>query len=180
VRLDRLPLSDADGLYRVVIETPQGGRHKVKYEPAMDVLTIDATLPAGMVFPFDFGFVPQTHADDGDPLDVLVLMDSPGYPGVAVSVRLLGVIEADQTDREGRTTRNDRLIALAKDSTALGDVRALKDLDPALIDQITAFFVRYNEMRGRRFRVRAIRGQRRARTILETSRTTRGRAKVRR
>lgn len=180
MRLDRLPLIDPDGLYRVVIETPQGGRHKVKYVPAMDVLTIDATLPVGMVFPFDFGFVPQTRAEDGDPLDVLVLMDSPGYPGVAVSVRLLGVIEADQTDRDGTTVRNDRLIALAKDSTTRGDVRALKDLDAAMVDQITAFFVLYNEMRGRRFRVRAIRGQRRARTILDSSRTAPVGSKVRR
>jgi inorganic pyrophosphatase len=180
MRLDRLPPIDDGGLTRVVIETPQGGRHKVKYVPAMDVLTIDATLPAGMVFPFDFGFVPQTRAEDGDPLDVLVLMDSPGYPGVVVSVRLLGVIEADQTDAEGTTVRNDRLIAIAEDSSSRGDVRAVKDLDPILIDQITAFFVRYNEMRGRRFRVRAIRGQRRARTTLAASRTAPRRSKARR
>ena len=169
-----------DGRYRVVVETPQGGRHKIKYDAVMDVLTIDATLPSGMVFPFDFGFVPGTHADDGDPLDVLVLMDSPGYPGVVVSARLLGVIEADQTDAEGSTVRNDRLIALAEGSTTRGDVRALKDLDPNLIDQITAFFVRYNEMKGRRFRVRAVRGQRRARNILQASLTGRRRSKVRR
>ena len=180
MRLDRISPLDDDGRYRVVIETPHGGRHKIKYEPAIDALAIDSTLPSGMVFPFDFGFVPGTHAEDGDPLDALVLMDSPGYPGVVVSVRLLGVIEADQTDADGVTVRNDRLIALADGSITRGDVRGLKDLDPALLDQVIAFFVRYNEAKGRRFRVRAIRGQRRAKTVLEASRTGRQRSTARR
>ena len=169
MRLDRLPARDDEGLHRVVIETPQGGRHKLKYEPTLDAVAIDATMPAGMVFPFDFGFLPRTRAEDGDPLDVLVLMDSPGYPGVVVSVRLLGVIEADQTEADGTTVRNDRLVALAKDSTSRGDLRSLKDIDPTLIDQITAFFAQYNQLRGRQFSVRAIRGQRRAETIARAS-----------
>jgi inorganic pyrophosphatase len=180
MRLDRLPPIDDEGWHRVVIETPQGGRFKMKYDPGMDAMSIDATLPSGMVFPFDFGFVPQTHAEDGDPLDVLVLMDSPGYPGVVVSTRLLGVIEADQTDAEGTTVRNDRIVALAKDSTSRGDLRSLKDLDPTLMEQITAFFAQYNEMRGRVFRVRAMRGQRRAQTIVRASRAVRRPAKPRR
>jgi inorganic pyrophosphatase len=177
MRLDRLPPTDDDGLCRVVIETPQGGRHKLKYEPATDTIGIDATLPAGMVFPFDFGFVPRTKAEDGDPLDVLVLMDDPGYPGVVVSARILGVLEADQTDSDGTTVRNDRLIALAKDSTSRGDVRSIRDLDQTLVDQITAFFEQYNELRGRRFRLRGVGGPRRAQTILrERSAGTRQRA----
>jgi inorganic pyrophosphatase len=170
VRLDRLSVTDDEGLYRIVIETPQGGRHKLKYDAATDTLEIGTTLPSGMVFPFDFGFVPRTRGEDGDPLDALLLMDSPGYPGVVVSARLLGVIEADQTDQDGTTVRNDRLVALAKGSTSRGDVQSLKDLDPILIDQVAAFFVQYNDLRGRKFAVRAIRGQRRARTVVDAAR----------
>ena len=172
MRLDRLPPTDNEGLCRIVIETPQGGRHKLKYDPSTDTIGIDATLPAGMVFPFDFGFVPRTKAEDGDPLDALVLMDSPGYPGVVVSARILGVLEADQTDTEGVTVRNDRLVAVAKDSVSRGDLRSIKDLDQVLVDQVTAFFVQYNGLRGRRFELRAVGGPRRAKTLIRAARTT--------
>jgi inorganic pyrophosphatase len=66
-----------------------------------------------MAFPHDFGFVPSTQADDGDPLDVLVLTDEPLFPGCAVKCTLIGVIEAKQRDN-GHTNRNDRLIAAAE------------------------------------------------------------------
>jgi inorganic pyrophosphatase len=170
MRLDRIQATDDDGLCRVVIETPQGGRHKLTYEPDTDTIAISATLPAGMVFPFDFGFIPRTRAQDGDPLDVLLLMDSPGYPGVVVSARILGVLEADQTDKDGTSVRNDRVIALAKGSTSRGAVRSIKDLDQTLIEQITAFFVQYNALRGRTFTVRAVGGPRRAETIIRGAR----------
>ena len=179
MRLDRLPPVDDDGFHRAVIETPQGGRHKLKYEPTLGAVAVDATLPSGMVFPFDFGFLPRTLAQDGDPLDVLVIMDAPVYPGVVVPVRLLGVLEADQTE-DGATVRNDRLIAIAKGSTSRGELRTIRDLDPALIYQISAWFVQYNELRGRTFTVRAVRGPRRAQTILRASGTPRRKRSSRR
>src|SRR3954468_15744657 len=111
VRLDRLAPVDDKGDLRAVLETPQGSRHKLKYEPEMHAFKMSNTLPAGMFMPFDFGFFPGTKASDGDPLDVLVLMDAPAYPGVVVGVRLLGVIEAEQSDEGGKPYRNDRLIA---------------------------------------------------------------------
>jgi inorganic pyrophosphatase len=160
----------SDGLWRIVIETPQGSRNKLKYIPVEEVFEVSSSLPAGMSFPFDFGFVPQTRAKDGDPLDILVLMDAPAYPGVVVEVRLLGVIEADQTERDGHTVRNDRLIAVAQGSTERGDLKRLGDLAPALITEIESFFGTYCDLSGKRFKARARRGPKRATTLIRDAR----------
>ena len=132
--LDRLAPIDDDGRLRAVLETPQGSRHKLKYLAEDQTFEVSITLPAGMSMPFDFGFFPGTKAADGDPLDVLVLMDGPAYPGVVVAVRLLGVIEAEQSDDGGEAYRNDRLIAVAHGSTERGNLRRLSDLDDTLAD----------------------------------------------
>ena len=84
-----LPKTD-DGVALIVIETPRGSGNKLTYDPELGAFKLDRVLPAGMTFPFDFGFLPQTIADDGDPLDVIVLLDSPAYPGCVVPSRLVG------------------------------------------------------------------------------------------
>lgn len=165
--LDRLPHIDDKGRLRAVIESPQACRHKLKYEPATDRFTVHATLPAGMEFPFDFGFFPGTRAADGDPLDVLILMDAPAYPGVLVPVRLLGVIEAEQSEAGGEPYRNDRLIAVAEGTTERGSLRKLSDLDGQLMAQIETFFETYASLTGKTFRALHDRGPKRARRLLQ-------------
>jgi inorganic pyrophosphatase len=96
----------------VVIETPKGSPNKLTFEPRYGTFVLKGVLPVGAVFPFDIGFVPSTRAEDGDPLDILVLMDAPVFPGCIVPSRLVGVIEAEQTE-DGKTERNDRLLAVA-------------------------------------------------------------------
>src|SRR5579871_6578732 len=112
-RIGRLQARDkSSGLFQVVIETPRGHRNKFKYEEKLGLFTLHKVLPLGASFPFDFGFIPATRGQDGDPLDVLVLMDEPTFPGCVVTSRLIGVLEAEQTE-DGETVRNDRLIAMA-------------------------------------------------------------------
>jgi inorganic pyrophosphatase len=82
----------------VTIETPRGSRNKLKYEPAKNLYSLSKILPDGMVFPYDFGFVPGTKAEDGDPLDVPVLTDEPLFPGCLVACTLVGVIELRQEE----------------------------------------------------------------------------------
>ncbi|HKQ53541.1 MAG TPA: inorganic diphosphatase, partial [Pyrinomonadaceae bacterium] len=106
---------------------------------------------AGAVFPFDFGFIPSTLGGDGDPLDVLLLMDEPAFPGCLVPSRVVAVIEAEQTERDGTRTRNDRLIAVAADSRTHKEVRTLADLNRTLLEEIEHFFVSYNEVKGKTF-----------------------------
>ena len=112
--LTRLPARDGkDGDWNVVVETPKGCRNKFKFDEAAGLFRLGGVLPAGAVFPFDFGYLPATQGDDGDPLDVLILMDEPAFPGCVVAARLVGVIEAEQTEKGGRPERNDRLIAVS-------------------------------------------------------------------
>jgi inorganic pyrophosphatase len=166
-RLDRIPCVDGKGRLRAVIESPQASRHKFKYDASIDHFTVDASLPAGMAFPFDFGFFPCTQAADGDPLDVLVLMDAPAFPGAVVAVRLLGVIEADQSDDGEKPYRNDRIIALADGNTERGDLRRLSDLNEHLMTQIKSFFVTYASLRGKSFEPLRDRGPGHARRALQ-------------
>src|ERR1700676_2408367 len=104
--LSDLAAWDADSiLLNVIVETPKGSRSKLKYEPTQGLFELNKVLPRGMAFPYDFGFIPSTVGDDGDPLDVLVLMDEPVPAGCKVLCLLIGVIEAEQTE-DGTTERN--------------------------------------------------------------------------
>jgi len=154
-RFSRLPPvapgGDSGGVLRVIIETPQGSRNKFDYDAELGLFKLGGVLPAGAVFPFDFGFVPSTTGGDGDPLDVLVLMDEAAFAGCLVEARLLGVIEAKQTERDGETTRNDRLVAVAAAARNHRDVSSLAQLSENLLDEIEHFFVSYNEMKGKKF-----------------------------
>ena len=135
----------------VIIEAPRGSRNKYAYEPDDGLFVLKGVLPAGASFPFDFGFIPSTLGEDGDPVDVLVLMDEPAFPGCLVPARLVGGIEANQTEKDGETVRNDRLIAVAAKSHTHRDVKSLADLNDTLIEEIEHFFVSFNQIRGRTF-----------------------------
>src|SRR5437764_14318801 len=103
------PFSD-DGDLNVIVETPMGSRNKYAYEPDLGLFQLRKALPQGMVFPFDFGFIPSTQGGDGDPLDVLLLTEEAAYPGCLIRARLLGVIEAEQKGKD-KAEKNDRLVA---------------------------------------------------------------------
>lgn len=102
------PTSD---LFNVVIEAPLGSRCKYKYDEQSQIFRVNKLLPLGASFPFNYGYVPATRGQDGDPLDVLVLINEPLIVGSVVPVRMIGVIEAEQTELTGKTVKNDRLLA---------------------------------------------------------------------
>ena len=152
------PFTKDKSVVHAIVETPQGSRHKFKFDPTLQLFQAGSPMPLGEEFPFEFGFIPSTKAEDGDPLDILLLMDAPTFVGCLVSARLVGVIEAEQTEKDGKSERNDRLIAVAENSRRHRDVRTLKDLNAALIEEIEHFFVSYNELKGKRFKVLGPRG----------------------
>src|SRR5205085_8938051 len=115
-----------------VVEATRGSRNKFKYDSRRGIFALDSVLPAGASYPFDFGFIPSTKGDDGDPIDVLILMDEPAFVGAVVPSRLVGAIQAEQTEDDGETMRNDRLIAVARKSHSYRGVKALDDLPPNL------------------------------------------------
>lgn len=146
-----LSFDRASGDLNVIIDTPKGSRNKFSWDEKRQLFELSGMLPTGAVFPYDFGFIPNTRGGDGDPLDVLVLMDEPAFTGCLVRSHLLGVIEAEQTEK-GETERNDRLIAVAAKSRTIGDLKSITDLNSKLLDEIEHFFISYNEVKGKKFK----------------------------
>lgn len=136
----------------VIIETPRGSRNKYKHDPTTGLFKLGGVLPAGHSFPYDFGFIPGTIGGDRDPLDVLVLMDEPGFVGLWVESRLIGGWKAYQTEKDGEKQRNDRLVAVSKESLIYKAVKTLDDLDSTLVEQFVHFFISYNEAKGKKFK----------------------------
>jgi inorganic pyrophosphatase len=151
---------------RIVIETPKGRRSKFDYDPDTGLFELAGLLPEGLAFPFDFGFVPSTLADDGDPADVMVFMDEPSHVGCLVNVRLIGVIEAEQVDG-GKKETNDRLVAAAVHSYAHENVTSLDEVNPTILNQVEEFFVTYNRERGKKFKVKGRHGPKRAEAVMD-------------
>src|SRR5438270_4929984 len=134
--------SDDKQLLTVVVETPKGSRNKYAFDPEQEVFELKKVLPEGMSFPYDFGFVPSTEADDGDPIDVLVLMDEPAFPGCVLKCRVIGVIEGEQRDEKRKKERNDRIIAIQEDAHSWADVKTIDDLGKEFCRELEDFFVK--------------------------------------
>jgi inorganic pyrophosphatase len=165
-RFGGLPPTDPEnGHLIVVVDTPRGSAVKFKYDEEREVFTVARFLPSGLAFPFDFGFVPRTRADDGDALDVVLLMEAPSFPGCVVPSRLLGILEAKQR-KKGRMVRDDRLIAVAADSARYRRTRDLRSLGREAVDGIERFLEASNRTPGRRFEATGRFGVTRARAIL--------------
>src|SRR3954471_4312128 len=151
--------------WNTIIETPKGVRNKFKYDVKHGVFELGGVLPAGSSFPYDFGFLPATVGEDGDPLDVLLLMDEPAFCGCLIPARLIGVIEAKQTERDGTTQRNDRLVAVPVKARTYNDCKSIRDLNEHRVVEIQQFFVSYNRIRGKKFKLLGLRGAGKAERI---------------
>jgi inorganic pyrophosphatase len=137
---------------RVVVETPRGSRHKYAWNESMHAFEHRATLGSGLVWPYDYGFIPRTKGGDGDPLDVLVLMDEPAFPGCVLHVRVIGAFEVQKNG-----VSNDRYVACLLPSKEISlstdGYETLSDLPEALLAQIEHFLTAYSEQRGNDIRV---------------------------
>ena len=139
------------GLVRAIVDTPKGSRNKYKYDEQLGLYRLSKVLPLGTAFPYDFGFIPSTRGEDGDPLDVLLLGEEALFPGCLVTVRLVGVIQAEQTEH-GTTFRNDRLIGAIETPLNRPEIQSLDDLRSDRLDEIEHFFIAYNHLEGRHFK----------------------------
>ena len=136
----------------VVIETPKGCEAKYNYDPETQMFKLKKILPKGMVFPFHFGFIPFTKAEDGDPLDVLVLLDELSWPGCIIESKVIGVMEATET-KDGKIVRNDRLIATATASEKYSHINDLTEMDEYQEKEIENFFNNYNNLEKKEFKI---------------------------
>jgi len=170
--MQRAPF-DEDGALLAVVDTPKGSRNKYKWDETGKRFRLRKVLPAGAVFPWDFGYLPGTRGEDGDPVDVLILMEEPAFAGCVVPSRLVGVIEAEQAERGKKKERNDRLIAVATSTHTWEGVQEIGDLGETLLSEIEHFFVSYNRFEDRTFEPIGRFGSRRARRVIERSRSRR-------
>ncbi|HEV7578248.1 MAG TPA: inorganic diphosphatase [Caldimonas sp.] len=168
--LEALPSRDDNGAWLAVIEATQGTRHKLKYKAEWQAFVLSGVLPLGLSFPYDFGFVPSTLGDDGDPLDVLVFADEAMPPGTVAPCRLVGVIEAEQQKKGERAERNDRLLAVTEPSHRYRECRELRDIAAGVLVEVEQFFVAYNAQKGVRFQPLARRGAAAATRLVERGR----------
>src|SRR5580698_3867537 len=146
---------------RAIIETPKDCRNKFDYDPDSNLFMLGGLLPEGMMFPFDFGFIPSTLGADGDPIDVMVLMDAPAHVGCLIEVRIIGIIDAEQT-QDGKTESNSRLLGVAIHSYDHQGLKSISEVSKTLLDQVEEFFVSYNKQRGKKFSVTGTGGSKKA------------------
>jgi inorganic pyrophosphatase len=157
------PLDDySQNIIHVIIETPKGSRNKYAFDAEQKVFELKKVLPAGMTFPYDFGFIPSTLAEDGDPTDVLVLMDEPAFPGVLLKGRVIGIIEGEQGKKKQKE-RNDRIIAVEKENHSYAYVKHVRDLGKKFVQELEEFFVNYHRHLGKKYRVIDVKGPSEAR-----------------
>jgi len=139
--LSSLPARSGESVL-VVVETPAGARVKLKLDPELGHVTVSRPLPLGLHYPFDWGFVPSTRAEDGDPLDAMLYGVGPGQPGTVVRARLLGVLKVEQNRKEGPgRQRNDRLLAIPREAAHGDDPRDVFALPQRLRSELEDFFV---------------------------------------
>jgi inorganic pyrophosphatase len=161
------PFDKDDGeIVTVVIETPKGSRNKYAFDPDQKAFMLKKVLPAGMVFPYDFGFVPSTRADDGDPVDVLVLMDEPAFPGCILQCRLIGIIQGEGQDGK-EVERNDRVIAVQIGTHSWDDIRHIDDVGKKFCKELEEFFVNYHDLTGKEYRILGLKGPGAAKRSIE-------------
>ena len=152
------PRGEDDGnLFHVIIETPKGSRNKYAFDPEQKVFELRKVLPAGMAFPYDFGFVPSTRAEDGDPTDVLVLMDEPAFAGCLLKCRVVGIIEGEQGKKK-KTERNDRVVAVEQANHSYAHIKHVDDLGKKFVKELEEFFVNYHALTGKEYRILNVKG----------------------
>ncbi len=145
-----LPVGDrAPEIFRVVIEIPRDGTQKFEYDKQLHVFKLDRNLHSPVHYPGDYGFIPSSLADDGDPLDVLVLASQPSFPGCVQEVRPIGVLEMlDQG------TLDEKVLAVGKNNPRYANVWNYTDIYPHMLKEITHFFSIYKDLEGKRVEIR--------------------------
>ena len=159
------PREAGRGRIHVIIDTPAGSRNKYKFDPHLRLFRVSRVLPVGMAFPYDFGFIPGTCAQDGDALDVLVMGLAPAFPGCLTTARLVGMLRAWQVE-DGERITNNRLLAVAETPVNRASIRDLRALEPRLLHELEHFFESYNRAQGREFRIVARAGRGAAEAVL--------------
>jgi inorganic pyrophosphatase len=173
-RIDEIAPFDGEGHLRVVVESPRASRVKFTFDRETGTFRFGRELPTGVAFPFDFGFIPGTLAEDGDPLDALVLHDSPSYPGIVIACRVVGAVELTENDSEtGMRIRNDRVIAVPAEEPKAGAEHDGAALTRRRKQELGEFFRVASLFEGKRVRIRGWAGRAVAERLVAKAATAR-------
>src|ERR1700749_3803039 len=150
--LTNLPPFTKDGDVYVVVETPRGSRAKFDYDPKLKTFTLSKSLLTGLTYPHDWGFVPSTKADDGDPIDIMVVHDAATFPGVVLACRVIGILQIEQKSK-GKAERNDRLFAVPRQSHSEQAIRDIRDLSKPIRQELEKFFIATEELEDKKLKI---------------------------
>lgn len=165
--LTKLRAFDDEGALRVIVESPRQSSLKLKYEPALQMFTVSRELPLGVVYPFDWGFIPGTRGDDGDPIDAMAIHRTPTYPGVLLPCRILGMVEVIQREGKGRPVTNNRVITTPSWHSPLREIAEARDLPSGARAEIEQFFVTAAALTGKRLKINGWATRRRTEKFLQ-------------
>jgi inorganic pyrophosphatase len=147
-----LPPFAEDGAVHVVVETPRGSRAKFAYDPQLETFTLTKSLLVGLTYPHDWGFVPSTTAEDGDPLDVMVIHDAATFPGLVLACRIIGILQIEQRSK-GKAERNDRLFAVPRRSHSERGLRDVRELPKPFREELEKFFIATDELEDKKLQI---------------------------
>ena len=147
-----LPPFTEEGDVHVVVETPRGSRAKFAYDPKLKAFVFRKSLLTGLTYPHDWGFVPSTKGDDGDPLDVMVIHDAATFPGLVATCRIIGVLEIEQKSKN-KTERNDRLFAVPLLSHSEAALKNVRDLTKPIREELEKFFIATDELEDKKLTI---------------------------
>ncbi|UBF24154.1 inorganic diphosphatase [Kovacikia minuta CCNUW1] len=139
--LSRIPAQPKPGLINVLIEIPAGSKNKYEFDKDLNAFALDRVLYSSVQYPYDYGFVPNTLADDGDPLDGMVLIDQPTFPGCVIAARPIGMLEMiDGGDRD------EKILCVPAKDPRYAQVKSLSDIASHRLDEIAEFFKTYKNL----------------------------------
>src|ERR1700749_490567 len=150
--LNKLPSFSEDGDVHVVIETPRGSRAKFAYDPKLETFALTKSLLTGLTYPHDWGFVPSTKADDGDPLDVMVIHDAATFPGIVLTCRIIGILQIEQKSKS-KSERNDRLFAVPRRSHSERALEEVRALTRPIQEELEKFFIATDELEAKNLKI---------------------------
>jgi inorganic pyrophosphatase len=141
VDLSRIPAQPKPGVINVLIEIPAGSKNKYEFDKDLNAFALDRVLYSSVQYPYDYGFVPNTLADDGDPLDGMVIIDQPTFPGCIIAARPIGMLEMiDGGDRD------EKILCVPDADPRYSNVTSLKDIASHRLDEIAEFFKTYKNL----------------------------------
>ncbi len=148
----------------VVIEIPARSQNKYEYDKKNNIIILDRVLYSPVHYPGDYGFVPQTHCEDGDPLDAIILVTEPSFPGVMIKARpvaMLNMIDSGE--------RDEKLLCVPVDDPRFEGIKSLKDVPEHILKEIAYFFQHYKDLQGKKVEIEGWEDVDKARELIRES-----------